>query len=67
MTTRQPLAGSALVLGLAVASAAAAHGANSFICQTFSMAKDAPPTKHCVTWSREAIAAMQAAPYDRPR
>jgi hypothetical protein len=64
MTTRQFLAASALALGLAAASAASAHGVGGFICQTFNLAKNTPPTTHCVTWSREARAMMQAAPCD---
>jgi hypothetical protein len=64
MTTRQFLAGTALALGLAAASAASAHGVGGFICQTFNMAKDTPPTTHCVTWTREAKAMMRAAPCD---
>jgi hypothetical protein len=64
MTTRSFLTASALVLGLATASAASAHGIGGFICQTFNMAKDAPPTTHCVTWTREAKAMMQAAGCD---
>ena len=32
--------------------------------QTFNMAKNTPPTTHCVTWSRKARAMMQAAPCD---
>lgn len=65
MTMRQLLAGSALALGLsAAASAASAHGAGSFICQTFNMAKNTPPTTHCVAWTREAREMMRAAPCD---
>lgn len=64
MTTRQFLAASALALGLTAASAASAHGVGGFICQTFNMAKNTPPTTHCVTWSREAKAMMQAAQCD---
>ena len=64
MTTRQLMAGSAFALGLAAATAASAHGVGSFICQTFSMAKDTPATTHCVTWTRDAKAMMRAAPCD---
>lgn len=64
MTTRQFLAGSAIALGLATGSAASAHGVGGFICQTFNMAKNTPPTTHCVTWTREGKAMMQSAPCD---
>jgi hypothetical protein len=65
MTTRQFLASSAFALGLAAAaSAASAHGVGSLVCQTFTTTKNAPPTTHCVTWTREARAMMQAAPCD---
>jgi hypothetical protein len=64
MTTRQFLAASAVALGLAAASSASAHGVGGFICQTFNMAKNVPPTTHCVTWTREAKAMMRAAPCD---
>jgi hypothetical protein len=64
MTTRQILAASAVAIGLSAASAASAHGVGGFICQTFNMAKNVPPTTHCVTWTREAKAMMRAAPCD---
>lgn len=64
MITHQFLAASAVALGLAAASAASAHGVGGFICQTFNMAKNVPPTTHCVTWTREAKAMMRAAPCD---
>jgi hypothetical protein len=64
MITRQFLAASAVALGLAAALAASAHGVGGFICQTFNMAKNTPPTTHCVTWTREAKAMMRAAPCD---
>ena len=64
MITHQFLAASAVALGLAAASAASAHGVGGFICQTFNMAKNTPPTTHCVTWTREAKAMMRAAPCD---
>lgn len=64
MTMRQFLAASALALGLAAASAASAHGAGGFMCQTFNMAKNTPPATHCVTWTREAKEMMRAAPCD---
>jgi len=64
MTTRQFLAASAFALGLAAGSAASAHGVGGFICQSFNMAKNTPPTTHCVTWTREAKAMMRAAPCD---
>ena len=66
MITRQFLAASAVALGLAAASAASAsaQGVGGFICQTFNMAKNVPPTTHCVTWTREAKAMMRAAPCD---
>jgi hypothetical protein len=65
MTTRLFLAGSTFALGLAAAaSGVSAHGVGSFVCQTFSTAKNAPPATHCVTWTREARAMMKAAPCD---
>ena len=64
MTMRTLLAVGALALGLSVATAAAAHGVGGLICQTFNMAKNTPPTTHCVTWTKAARALMRAAPCD---
>lgn len=64
MTMRTMLAASALTLGLTVATAAAAHGMGGFMCQTFNMSKNTPPTTHCVTWAKEAAKRMREAPCD---
>lgn len=64
MTMRKMLAAGALTLGLSVATAAAAHGMGGFMCQTFNMAKNTPPTTHCVTWTKEAAKRMREAPCD---
>ncbi|QUD90992.1 hypothetical protein [Phenylobacterium montanum] len=64
MTMRTISAAGALTLGLSVATAAAAHGVGGFICQTFNMAKNTPPTTHCVTWTKEAAEHMREAPCD---
>lgn len=64
MTMRTLLAAGALALGLSAATAAAAHGIGGFMCQTSSLSKGVPPMTHCITWSREAKAMMQAAPCD---
>ena len=64
MTMRKLLAAGALTLGLSVATAAAAHGMGGFMCQTFNMAKNTPPTTHCVTWTKEAVKRMREAPCD---
>jgi len=61
---RTTLAAAALVLGLSTATAVAAHGIGGFMCQTFGPSKGAPLMTHCLTWSREAKAMMQAAPCD---
>lgn len=67
MTMRTLLAAGALALGLSAATAAAAHGIGGFLCQTSSLSKGAPPMTHCITWTREGKAMMQAAPCDPTR
>ncbi|MFC3070454.1 hypothetical protein [Phenylobacterium soli] len=67
MTYRRLLAGSAVALGLTFAASAAfaASKADSwFTCQTWTPAKAAPPTTHCVTWTKSAAARLRAADCD---
>ncbi len=65
MTKRNVLAGSALALGLTLAaSASMAHGIGGFVCQTSSVSKGAAPMTHCITWTHQAGAQMQAAQCD---
>ena len=64
MTKHTLLTVGALALGLSAATAAAAHGIGGFMCQTSSVSKGAAPMTHCLTWTREGSAMMQAAPCD---
>jgi len=63
MTHRNLLAGTAVALGLmfsAPAAFAASHADTWFKCETFMPSKAAHQTTHCVTWTRDAKARMQA-------
>ena len=57
-------AASALFVVLAGSAAYAAHSDGGFMCSTFNMSKNTPPTTHCVTWTKAGAAKIRAANCD---
>ena len=64
MTIHKLSAAGALIVALGGSTAAAAHGAGDYVCQTWSPAKTGRTVTHCATWTHEAAARMRAAGCD---
>jgi hypothetical protein len=64
MNNSKLAAGAAGALLIALAASAAFAGEGGYMCQTRSPAKNAPPATHCITWTRQGAARLQAASCD---
>jgi hypothetical protein len=64
MTMTKLAAGAAGALLVTLAASAALASEGGYMCQTRSPAKNAPPATHCISWTRQGAARLQAASCD---
>jgi hypothetical protein len=64
MTISKLAAGVAGALLVTFVASAALAGEGGYMCETRSPSKFAPPATHCITWTRQGAARLQAASCD---